>query len=204
LTARGQRALLEYGVRTIIDLRGRKETREEPSAFAAGTLSGQLPTYANLPLDRFYPAVSALIGKATTRAEVYCIILDHYPDAVSEVMREIVDAQPGGIVIHCHSGTDRTGIVSGLLLSLAGVPDDVVAVDYAESHVRLLPLYEKAKREASSEDRAGFWYEPITPEMMYATLAHLRTAYGGVLEYLRGTGLSPVEIEHLKSRLCAG
>ena len=34
LTAPGQCALVDYGVRTIIDLRGPKEVAEEPSPFA--------------------------------------------------------------------------------------------------------------------------------------------------------------------------
>ena len=97
LTPKGRRALVDYGVRTIIDLRSPKEAKEEPSAFTVPTDDTTAPTYLNLPIEKYYPHVSALISKATTRAEVYCIILDHYPDAMAEAMRAIANAQPGGL-----------------------------------------------------------------------------------------------------------
>jgi len=200
LTVPGQRALLAYGVRTVIDLRGPKEVAAEPSSFV-NTDSATL-TYLHLPLEKYYPHVSALISQATTRAEVYCITLDHYPDAVAAVLRAIANARPGGVVIHCHSGKDRTGIVTALLLSLAGVERTTIAADYAESQVRLWSLYEKHVQEVGGEDKLGFWHRPTaTAEMMYATLTHLDTRYGGVRNYLLAAGLSVAELEQLQKRL---
>jgi protein-tyrosine phosphatase len=205
LTEQGKRALLDYGVRTIIDLRGPKEVQDEPSPFAVATNQMDQLTYLNLPLEKYYPHVSALISKATTRAEVYCITLDHYPDAVAEVMRAIANARPGGVVVHCHGGKDRTGVVSALLLSLVGARPATIAADYAESQVRLWPLYEKLVAEAGGEDKVGFWLKPTaTAEMMYSLLMHVDTKYGGVRNYLAAAGLSPAELEQLQQRLRAG
>lgn len=67
------------------------------------------PTYLNLPLEAYYPHVSALIAKAATRGEVYCIILDHYPDLVATALLQNANARPGGVLIHCRGGKDRTG-----------------------------------------------------------------------------------------------
>ncbi|MFN8494645.1 MAG: tyrosine-protein phosphatase [Caldilineaceae bacterium] len=202
LTALGQRALLDYGVRTIIDLRGPKEVAEEPSPFAAATEKTGALTYLHLPLERYEPQVSALITQATTRAEVYCIVLDHYPDMVATVMQAIAQARPGGIVVHCHSGKDRTGTVAALLLHLAGVSSEAIAADYAESQARLWPLYEKRIAEAGGEDKVDFWLKPTaTAEMMHTTLAHLDHTYGGVRNYLLTVGLSPAELQQLQDRL---
>jgi protein-tyrosine phosphatase len=202
LTPQGQRALLDYGVCTIIDLRAPKEAQQKPSAFTGPTSSLEGPTYLNVPLEKYYPHVSALINKATTRAEVYCIILDNYPDAVADVIRAIANAQPGGVVIHCRAGKDRTGIVTGLLLSLAGVPVETIAADYAESQKCLWPLYQKIVAKAGDEKKVGFWLRPTaTAEMMHKMLAHVDTRYGGVDKYLEEAGLSSIEIERLKSRL---
>ena len=64
----------------------------------------------------------------------------------------MADAKDGeGVVVHCFAGKDRTGIVSALLLSLAGVPDELIAADYAASDpgVELLstPWFESARDE---------------------------------------------------------
>jgi len=205
LTAQGQQDLIDYGVRTIIDLRGPKEVADEPSSFALATGALAQLTYLNLPLEKYYPHVSALISKAATRAEVYCIVLDHYPDMVATVMQAIANAQPGGVVVHCHSGKDRTGTVAALLLSLAGVSPETIAADYAESQARLWPLYERLIAEADGEDKMDFWLKPTaTAEMMHTMLAHLDQKYGGVRGYLAAAGLSDVNLERLYRRLRVG
>jgi Tyrosine phosphatase family len=134
----------------------------------------------NLPLEEYHSHVSVLIGQATTRSEVYCIILDHYPDAVVEIMRAMAKARPGGIVIHCYARKDRTGIVSALLLSLAGVSTAVISADYAESHERLWPLYGKVLVETADKDEMGFLARPTaTEEMMNMMLEHVKTQCAG-------------------------
>lgn len=200
LTDEGRRALLDYGVKTVIDLRSPQEVAKEPSVIVKG--HGSHLDYLHLPLEKYYPHVSALIRQAKTRGEVYCIILDHYPDAVVEIMRAMVYAQQGGIVVHCHAGKDRTGIVAALLLSLVGVPAAIISADYAESQERLWPLYEKSLAEAMDEEDADFWTKPTaTEEMMSMMLEHVETRYGGTEKYLLASGLSPEEIDRLKSRL---
>ncbi len=200
LTEPGQQALLDYGVKTIIDLRSPQEAGKEPSITL---INPDLPlVYMNLPLEKYYPHVGALIRQAKSRAEVYCIILDHYPDSVAEVMRAIARAQAGGIIVHCQSGTDRTGIVSALLLKLVGVHPDIIAADYAESQVRLWPLYEKTLAEAKDKSEVDFWQRPTAKaDMMVTMLRHIDTRHGGIEQYLQDSGLLSVEIERLKNRM---
>jgi protein-tyrosine phosphatase len=202
LTEQGRSALLDYGIRTVIDLRSPEQVGQEPSAFTADTAAAAGITYLNLPLEEYYPHVGALIRQAQTRAEVYRIVLDHYPQNIANVLRAIANAQPGGVAIHCHAGKDRTGVVSALLLELAGVADEHIGADYAASQERLWPLYEKIVVEAGGEDKVDFWWKPTaTPEMMLTVLAHIRATYGSVAGYLHVAGLAPEELTRLRTRL---
>lgn len=202
LTEQGRRAMLDYGVRTLIDLRSPQQAADEPSAFTTEGARAAGLTYLNLPVEEYYPQVGALIRQAQTRAEVYCITLDHYPANFATILRAIAHAEPGGVVIHCHAGKDRTGVVSALLLGLVGVPDEALAADYAVSQVRLWPLYEKIIAQAGDEEQVDFWLKPTaTAEMMHTTLAHIHSTYGGVAGYLRWAGLSERELEQLCRRL---
>jgi protein tyrosine/serine phosphatase len=202
LTETGRQALLDYGVRTVIDLRSPQQVAEEPSAFPSATPAVNEPVYLNLPLEEYYPHVSALIHQAQTRAEVYCITLDHYPANVARVLRAIAQAAPGGVVIHCHAGKDRTGVIVALLLDLAGVPADQIAADYAESQARLWPLWEQSIAKVGGVENADFWLKPTaTAEMMHTLLAYLRERYGDAVGYLRQAGLREDELTHLRHRL---
>jgi protein-tyrosine phosphatase len=200
LSSAGRQAMLDYGVRTIVDLRAPWEAAKWPSA--TFPYSETAPTYLNRPLEKYYPHVGAMIERAKTRTEVYSIILDHYPDAIAEAVRAIATAQPGGVLIHCHNGKDRTGMITALLLRLAGVPGAEVAADYAESQLRLRLLHLQAIAEAGGEDKLGFWSRPtVTPETMLAMLAHLQDRYGGAAAYLRQAGLMDSEMRQMRNRL---
>jgi protein tyrosine/serine phosphatase len=202
LTDEGRQAMLDYGVRTVLDLRGPEEAEKYRYDFGGKSAESIDLTYLNLPLEHFYPEVGQMIRNATSRGEVYCIIPDHYSDLTAEVVRSIINAKPGGVVIHCHAGKDRTGTITALLLRMAGVPMDVVAADYAESQERLRPLYEELIAEAGGEEKLGFWQKPtVTEEMMLIMLNHLDETYGGVERYLEWAGLSPDELTKLRDLL---
>ncbi|MBM2619412.1 tyrosine-protein phosphatase [Actinoplanes sp. LDG1-06] len=49
----------------------------------------------------------------------------------------IADAGPGGVLVHCGIGRDRTGLIALLVLALAGVTTDAIVEDYALSGDRL-------------------------------------------------------------------
>jgi protein-tyrosine phosphatase len=201
LTPAGQQALLDYGVGTIIDLRAAHEVQEHPTVYSQQA-DAKLPAYLNLPLESYQPHVSALISRATSRSEVYCIILDHYPQEIARVLRAIGQARPGGMVIHCHSGTDRTGMVAALLLSLAGVADELIAADYGQSRLHLRSYYDRIAAEVGGADQVSFWGRPTaTEEMMRMMLDHIASRYGDTTGYLTRCGLSANEIEQVRQRL---
>ncbi len=202
LTPQGQAALLDYGIRTIIDLREPDQVHTEPSIFMDQSGNPATPTYLNLPMETREPAISALISAAKDRATVYQIVLDHYPLLIAQILRAIGSARDGGILLHCHAGKDRTGIIVSLLLGLVGVPQAMIAADYAESQVCLWPLWQAIVEKVGGEANADFWLKPTaTAAMMHSLLAHLDNRYGSVTHYLLATGLTDEELTRVRSRL---
>jgi hypothetical protein len=74
------------------------------------------------------------------------------PDLVRGALSAIADA-PAGVLVHCSAGRDRTGMISALLLSNAGVAPRDVAADYAES-VRAMA---GATAHSPTKDRQAAW-----------------------------------------------
>ena len=211
LRAEGIEALRAYGVRTIIDLRNPNELAVRPSPFAAGVDGVR---YLHLPLEGDDPAVRARLGVAQSRQEIYGLILDGFAPTVAAVLRAIAahgdtqsdrsthsDTRGGGVLaFHCHAGKDRTGIVSAILLDLAGVPDELIVADYAHTETTGYAgwdvlLAENGGRPLTANDLAA------PAEAMQATLDHLRATYGSVADYLAWAGLTAAEIASLRALL---
>ena len=53
-------------------------------------------------------------------------------DSLRRALRRIANT-PGNVLVHCHMGRDRTGMVSTLLMLMAGVPLDEVKAEYLRS-----------------------------------------------------------------------
>jgi protein-tyrosine phosphatase len=196
LTAQGWQQCYADGVRTIIDLRGAEETQAHP--YTIGLPTGQQPAiaYQSLPIEEFYPHVSALIQQASGRAEVYSIILENYHPSIARIMRHIIAAPEGGIVFHCHGGKDRTGTIAALLLDLVGVPHDIIAADYAESQ------YNLAAPPPKPGEQATFWnQQTATADVILTVLARLHQRYGNTAAYLQHAGLTTNELHQLHERI---
>ena len=197
LTPAGRRALLDYGA--IVDLRWPTELAAAGPAFPGGR-PGE-PQYHNVPLDRHNPAADPLLAAAQSRAGAYRILLEFYPHALAEALQAVADAPPGGVVVHCRGGVDRTAIVTAAALRLAGVTDGAIAADYALTLERVRPLYERLLAERG-EAGLGFWDRlNMTADQMLDTLAYVDARYGGLESYLRRAGLSDAAMERIRARL---
>jgi Tyrosine phosphatase family len=91
----------------------------------------------------------------------YRLMVDASRDRLAFVIAEIAMAPPAAIVVHCHAGRDRTGLVVALALHIAGVSVESIAADYA--------LTDDASHAVMAE-----------------TFAHLNARYGGAANYLVG------------------
>lgn len=197
LTGAGKAALHAAGVSRILDLRAPVECEADPSPFA-----GDRELYRNVPLqDPHYPRND----DGDTLPEVYAYMLDRNPVLFAAAMDELAGAPPGAVVIHCHAGKDRTGIVAALALTLAGVGPEAIGDDYELSAERRreLALAELARIEDPA--RRDFMYPRMFVRSAYMldTLTHLDRTYGGVRPYLEKAGFSDAGITAVRERLRA-
>lgn len=202
LRSEGLAAARAYGVRTIVDLRSREEVASDPVVLPVAITANRLIEYVHRPLEQHIPEAEALVREARNRAEVYAIMLDFSTVMIADALKAVVAACPGGVVIHCQSGKDRTGIVAALLLDLVGVGRDDIVADYVDSQRRLWPLYEERLASATHDPEQDPWFKPIClPETIHGLLGHVDSKYGGTEPYLMSSGLTRADVTDLRTRL---
>ena len=185
------KALLDYGVTTIIDLRGNEESITTPTGFES------IPgiNYHHVSLFEINVANNEFV--AMTLAESYEYIIDNYSQAIKKVLGIIADAPDGVVMYHCFFGKDRTGIMSMLLMHIAGLPLEDIIADYQLSYTYLLP-YINTHRDTLWDVDASMHYS--LPETIAEVINHINEKYGSVPEYLTHSGVETEIIEKIRKR----
>ena len=208
LSDEGWQALVDHGVRTVIDLRGDHERAEDPPAeLPVDVVHVPFMEADEAELDKIglklEAAAEAAPDVATGTRDVYLVFLEHFRPNVAAAVRAVADAPEGAVVVHCAGGKDRTGLLAAFLLHIAGVDNENVATDYALSEERLRPRHERwfaaAETEEELERLRRIAQTPAAS--MIGVLAELERRYGGVEEYLRGAGVTDEELELVRARL---
>lgn len=206
LSDEGWQALVDHGVRRVIDLRFPEELTEDaprdaPVEVVHISLLGENHT------DEWQQEFDAAMDRSQTAEEYltwsYLEFLERFRDRFVLAFQAIANAPGGPVVVHCMGGKDRTGLVVALALRLAGESVDDAAADYARSEVNLADRHVAWVDAAptSAERRRREMLLPTPPRAMRSVLEELDRRYGSVEEYLRGGGLSAADIERVRARL---
>lgn len=198
LTDTGWQQAYDDGVRTVVDLRNPDERgRRETDPVLNSAVLDRFRV-VNCPTeDQLDKEFMKLAGPYLNSPQYYLENLHRWPEKIAAVVRAIADAE-GAVVVHCAAGRDRTGMVTAVLLTLAGVPHEDIADDYAlavhginEHH-----LGQEKPRET-----------PKSPEQLQEWIAHTRAHLLALLDgfdaeaYLRDAGVSRQEIDAVRKRL---
>ena len=201
-----QAALVDYGIRTVIDLRRTHEVEEAPNVFAG---SSQV-TYHHQNMIGDEPlagmADSVETGEPAERIlAMYSSWLDLCQPEIRRTLATLAEPGARPAMYHCAVGKDRTGVISALLLGIVGVPADVIAEDYALSARYLLDRYfaEQASPELTPDNYTHEDYQRdfCPPDAMLKVLDYVDERYGGIEAYARTTGLRPGQIESIRTAL---
>lgn len=208
LTDAGWQALVDYGIRTVLDLRQTWELEEDPPAEVPVDVI-HVSLFDDMPLEEqmelaatWFSApddVSALRGG-------YLATLERNAANVATAITTVARADEGGVLVHCAGGKDRTGLVSALLLRLAGVSIADIAHDYGLSAEYLRPSWtvwvEEAGDETERELRRRMSASPA--EAMAEVLETLEREHGSVRGYLLEAGVAEADLERVVERLRDG
>jgi hypothetical protein len=187
LTDAGWQALVDYGVRKAIDLRSDNDAAGDPPGDVPIDIR-RIPVYSNdVPVVAEWPSMQ----------EAYAGLLGHFQPEFSRAVSEIARSDKP-VVVHCLVGRDRTGLVCGLMLRLAGVDLETIAADHARSDDYLSPWWEPWHAAAPDEETRERRMRVTTmpPSAMADVLVDL-----DVRAYLLAGGATEDDLDKLVLRL---
>jgi protein-tyrosine phosphatase len=194
LSENGWQAAWAYGVRTVVDLRNSDERETDLARRPAGIST------VHAPLDPvgtpFYEQWTKIDNLGSPLH--YPAMLVEHPEPVVAAVRAIADAAPGCVVFHCAGGKDRTGLLTLVLLTLAGAAPDEIVADYLLTYDRMKQRY----------DELGFRDQLATvTELLAARNTTIEASLTSTIRslkmpgFLLDNGLSDTELAALRARL---
>lgn len=188
-------ALSKLGIKLICDLRSREEIEAEPDKLAQGANYLHLPLDADTKEERRRRLRALLFNRRElTRmmpAFYTQVMIDRNATLYGNLLKRFADPANLPAVIHCTAGKDRTGVGIALLLTLLGVPEDVVVADYSLSNLYYDNFYRYGQQMVRRVAWLGIRAEDIQPMLVAdpnnikLALEHVREKHGGIENYLR-------------------
>ncbi|MFD6395011.1 tyrosine-protein phosphatase [Nocardia sp. NPDC055029] len=193
----------DYGLHTVIDLRGSTEIETD----GKGALPDAVSLYRN---THVYGASRARLdltevspdGSMFDRYREY---LEHSPQSIAAALDLLADDGHLPALIHCAAGKDRTGVVIALLLAIVGVRDEDIIADYAATTANIPAIRARSRRaptaHSTDTDRLPTWVYSADADTMRRFLAHLATERGGALAWATDAGLGRSAQQQLAANL---
>ncbi len=187
------------GLRTVVDIRRPSETRHESVAWDEHRV-----TWHNFPFGLGKGA--AVAGAGADFAAVYLSYLETDPATVVQAVEVLLDPANHPAMFHCAAGKDRTGVLSALLLDVAGVLPEAIAEDYAMSAVGIEAVLARLAGQRPYErmlaDYAVEEHLPH-PEFMVDFLRRLHETHGGAASWLGRHGVEAEQLERFRAAILA-
>ena len=191
----------EIGLRHVIDLRSDAE-REE---VGCGPIADQA-TIHHIPLFAGASSRSENVANfemPSDMGELYFLMLGFAKEPIAQVVRLLAEADAPA-VFHCAAGKDRTGVISAVLLSLLGVPEETIIADYAFSRQNIDLINERLDKADTYQnfmaDLPDGAYD-ADPACMEGFLARVNEAHGSMSGWAGTAGLDADVVKSLSEKL---
>lgn len=194
--------LHDYGVTTVIDLRSDFERLKQPNR-----LKGQnFIKYYEAPLsaEEASPEDLKFIKDFPSLGNFYVDILKDRVAEIKYIFEVIAGVAQGCILFHCAGGKDRTGVISLLLLLVAGARLSDIQTNYMISNILLMQHASLVDKE---EDKRFAQLSETYGDLVLSPPEEIEVPYlyiqeqGGILDYLKDCGISQTVIDKVKKRI---
>ncbi len=180
--------IAKLGIQVVIDLRTKEETESRPSRYMNSS-------------DINWFNVSFHNGNESPRSEdsislTYVKMMEE--GAVINRVLRIISESEGPVLYHCSVGKDRTGIISGVLLRICGVPLVDVISDYQISETLISELIDNYKKE---NPEVADWVGRSKPEYLKESFRLIDAKYGSFSEYLRSIKVPDTVLLNIQRKL---
>lgn len=193
--------LKALGIKVIIDVRTLQESSESLERYRLAHDEDIhyvcLPTIPEgIMASRAFP-----VGDPNAIGDLYFENLLECRDSSAAVF-ELLASSDVAAVVHCAAGRDRTGVISSLLLSHAGVSDEQIALDYTATSSRVRLLYDELARNPLYQESRIANPSELTAEAqtIYRFLDNVRKKFGGVSPFIESL-IGDESAERLRNRL---
>ncbi|KAF3761019.1 hypothetical protein M406DRAFT_334634 [Cryphonectria parasitica EP155] len=216
----GRAALREkLGVRRIFDLRSKDEHARSPDPEIEGIEGVWLGSEGTTEQAAKVDLAAFIEGEGEKGyVAMYFEVLDWYQGIFREVLRSIRDRPQDPIMFHCTAGRDRTGVLAGMLETIAGYDPKLVQTDFLLSRIGYEPAREQLIKFAiqgagvdvgEKPDLSRFYDVPgflnlaaLKTSCWDAFVDAVREKYGGFEGYVTGVlGFSDEDLIKIRRNL---
>jgi len=197
MTIDDQRQVYDLGVRTIIDVRTAEEIVEQgrtqfDTSFDVNVL--------HVPMLTRHQALYELSAGSRSAALISGIEQIH---SFFSQFFEIVSSIDHAVVFHCSLGIDRTGLLTALLLDVAGVDHEEIVSDYSRTNIYLAPRLPLLRQRRPNYLTPNQFEQLIVahPQAMRDLLQYVYQKYGSVREFLVHVGVPSQQIDQVVHRM---
>ncbi|KZL78873.1 tyrosine phosphatase [Colletotrichum incanum] len=197
----------QLGIKRIFDLRSGDERERYPEPEIPEIENDWIPNSYNNAVD-----INDFVSGDGEEGycNMYMKVMEVYAPTFKAVLEHVRDRPNEPFLFHCALGRDRTGIVAGLLLSIAGSNDETLTLDYMITRIGSEPirdiLLERAIRDNACE--RGLDDEPfynlcsLRVSTWERFMKQINNQYGGFEGYVtRRLGFSRDDLENIRNNL---